>query len=451
MEAGSRNYSSLTCKVDFSKVPPSMATRDPVRVDAELVALVRGRTRAAQEAEVRAALAPLTPTEEKALRKALRAGAGAELGPFGWADVARGVAVEVAAAREVAGYYALRAERDALAAIVGGGAAKRKGKGNAKGEGEGEGKGKAGVEGKVDVDVDGDGDVAGDERPKRRRNSPRRAAQAASGQHAGKLLGLFAYHRDAPLVARALRISLADLNEELDRLKIRRQAFRLTRGTDHDLPAAAPVEGVKSGPPVRRRPKAAPQRAPEPPRSEKELQAEALKTLLSEVGPRRSLLAARLGAAGAPLSDAALLARFRAAGLERELSLRERDLIRALFAKLRASEERVAAELAITPADLRRIVSDRGLSRELTGLRGRLRREALRKKWPGERIEQVLHKRDELRELGILDELDREVAARAGVIWATLKGRKDAFELMAKKLHLTNEDASSLQSLLKLR
>jgi hypothetical protein len=424
-------------------------------VDAELVALVRGRTRAAQEAEVRAALAPLTPTEEKTLRKALRAGTGAELGPFGWADVARGVAVEVAAAREVAGYYALQAERDALAAIVGEGAAKRKGKGNAKGEGEGEGegKGKAGVEGKVDVDVggDGDGDVAGDELPKQRKNSSRRRAQAAAGQHAGKLLGLFAYHRDAPLVARALRISLADLNEELDRLKIRRQAFRLTRGTDHDLPAAAPVEGVKSGPPVRRRPKAAPQRAPEPPRSEKELQAEALKALLSEVGPRRSLLAARLGAAGAPLSDAALLARFRAAGLERELSLRERDLIRALFAKLRASEERVAAELAITPADLRRIVSERGLFRELTGLRGRLRRDALRKKWPGERIEQVLHKRDELRELGILDELDREVAARAGVIWATLKGRKDALELMAKKLHLTNEDASSLQSLLKLR
>jgi len=413
-----------------------MATRDPARVHAELIALVRGRTRAAQEAEVRAALAPLTPTEEKTLRKALRAGTGAALGPFGWADVARGVAVEVAAAREVAGYYALQAERDALAAMVGAGAAKRKR--NAKGEAEG-----------VGVEVDGDGDAAGDEVRKRRKRSPQRTAAAA--QHAGKLLGLFAYHRDAPLVARALRISLADLNQELDRLNIRRQAFRLTRGTDHDLPAAAPVAGVKSGPPVRRRPKAAPQLAPEPPRSEKELQAEALKTLLSEVGPRRSLLAARLGAAGAPLSDAALLARFRAAGLERELSLRERDLIRALFAKLRASEERVAAELAMTVAELRRIVSERGLFRELTGLRGRLRRDALRKKWPGERIEQVLHKRDELRELGILDELDREVAARAGVIWATLKGRKDALELMAKKLHLTNEDASSLQTLLKLR
>jgi hypothetical protein len=169
------------------------------------------------------------------------------------------------------------------------------------------------------------------------------------------------------------------------------------------------------------------------------------------VGPRRSLLAARLGAGGAPLSDAALLARFRAAGLERELSLRERDLIRALFAKLRASEERVAAELAMTPVDLRRIISERGLFRELTGLRDRLRRDALRKKWPGERIEQVLHKREELRELGILDELDREVAARAGVIWATLKGRKDALELMAKKLHLTSENASRLQKLLDLR
>src|SRR5713226_4962286 len=180
-----------------------MATRDPGKVDAELVALVRERTRGAQEAEVRAALAPLTPAEEKTLRQALRAEAGAELGPFGWADVARGVAVELATAREYAGYYVLQVERDALAAMIGGGAAKRKGKGNAKGEGEGEGegerqrKGKAGIEGKVGVD--GRGDVAGDEIPRQRKSPPRRREQAASGQHARQLLGLFAYHRDAPL------------------------------------------------------------------------------------------------------------------------------------------------------------------------------------------------------------------------------------------------------------
>jgi hypothetical protein len=157
------------------------------------------------------------------------------------------------------------------------------------------------------------------------------------GARARELLGLFAYHRDAPLVARALRVSLSELNDELDRLKIRRKAFRLTRGTDHDLPAAAPVGGSRSGPPVRRRPKSpAAAAAPWAPRSEKDEQSRALKALLSELGPRRAVLAARLGA-GAPLSDAALLARFRAAGLERELSLRERDLLRALWSKHKAS------------------------------------------------------------------------------------------------------------------
>src|SRR5260221_2479948 len=96
-----------------------MATRDPSKVDAELVALVRGRSRAAKEAEVRAALSPLLPAEEMALRKSLRAETRAQLGPVGWADGARGVLVEVAAAREAAGYYALLAERGALSALVG--------------------------------------------------------------------------------------------------------------------------------------------------------------------------------------------------------------------------------------------------------------------------------------------------------------------------------------------
>ena len=169
------------------------------------------------------------------------------------------------------------------------------------------------------------------------------------------------------------------------------------------------------------------------------------------MGPRRSLLAARLGAAGAPLSDAALLARFRAAGLERELSLRERDLIRALWARHKASEARVAAELASTPEELRRIAKERGIDRELAALRDKLRREARRAKWPDARIAQVLHQREELGGLGVLEELDREVAARTGVIWSTLKGKRDALELLGKKLRLTPADAVQLQRLLDLR
>ena len=394
-------------------------TRDPAKVDAELVALVRGRSRTAGDAEVRAALSPLTAAQEKALREALRSGARG-LGPFGWADVARGVTAEVARAREMAGYYALQAERDVLAALV---------------------KGKD-----VAVDVEGDAPPKPAPSPPPKRRTPR----DANSRRTQDLLGLFAYHRDAPLVARALRISLSDLNTELDRLKIRRKAFRLTRGNDHDL-SSAPVEAGRSGPPRRRRPKAAEEPAAPPPRSEKDEQAQALKELLSEMGPRRALLSARLGAAGAPLSEAALLARFRAAGLERELSLRERDLIRALWAKHKASEARVAAELSSTPEDLRRIARERGLDRELAALRDKLRREARRAKWPDARIAQVLHQRDELGGLGVLEELDREVAARTGVIWSTLKGKRDALELLGKKLRLTPADAVKLQQLLDLR
>jgi len=39
---------------------------------------------------------------------------------------------------------------------------------------------------------------------------------------------------------------------------------------------------------------------------------------------------------------------------------------------------------------------------------------------------------------------------RAGVIWTTLRGKRDALDLFAKKLHLTREDALRLQKLLHL-
>ena len=170
-----------------------------------------------------------------------------------------------------------------------------------------------------------------------------------------------------------------------------------------------------------------------------------LRALLGEVGPRRDALAARLGVSGG-----ALLARFRAAGLERELALRERDLIRALWAKHRASESKVASELNLTPRALRDLIIERGLSRELAAQRDRIRREALRKRWPRERIEQVLDQREELRELGILEGLEREVSVRAGVIWNSLRGKRDALDLFAKKLRLSRAEAVRLQRLLQL-
>jgi len=74
---------------------------------------------------------------------------------------------------------------------------------------------------------------------------------------AEQLLALFAWHRDAPLVARSLGLSLDELDAQLDELKLRRKAYRLARGSEFDLPLARAVPGARSGPPVRRRPRAA--------------------------------------------------------------------------------------------------------------------------------------------------------------------------------------------------
>ena len=371
--------------------------QDPPTLDDELVASVRIHTERVDEAEIRAALAPLSRSEQEKLERLLRNAQTVKLGPFGWADVARGTPVEVAAAREVSGYYALLAERDALAALV----------------------------------------------PPEKLRRRKRAAASERAQH---LLGLFAYHRDAPLVARALRVSLETLDAELFSLGIRAKAYRLARGTDAQMPKAAAVV-APSGPPVRRRSRGATPQPPAPQPAVRPADGEAamLRAVLAEVGPRRPALAERLGTSGG-----ALLARFRAAGLERELALRERDLIRALWSKHRGSEAKVAAELNVAPPDLRELLVERGLSRELEAQRDRLRRQALRRKWPRERIEQVLDQRDELRELGILEGLDREVSVRAGVVWNSLRGKRDALDLFAKKLRLSRADAVRLQKLLHL-
>src|SRR5256884_8455535 len=180
---------------------------------------------------------------------------------------------------------------------------------------------------------------------------PRLSRTAAQGRRARAehLLALFAWHRDGPLVARSLGLSLDELHEQLDELKLRRKAYRLARGSESDMPAARALPGAPSGPPVRRR--ARPARAEPTPAptaesapSETDVyasisaqpaqaarrgavneQASELLAVLAEVGPRRGALGVRLGGPGHPLPERVLLARFRAAGLEREPRPRERD------------------------------------------------------------------------------------------------------------------------------
>ena len=396
--------------------------RDADRVPEDLIAGVREMTESAADSEIRAALSGLSRKEEVQLRELLRDPPPGRFGPFAWADLARGISPQVAAARELSGYYELQAERDTLAAMV------REEKGA-----------------QISRPVPSAAARWPEPAAPRKRSAPRGSAareeRAARTQH---LLGLFAYHRDAPLVERALQTSLEALNEELDALGIRRQAYRITRGTDAQMPIASPV-AAPAGPPVRRRTHApGPPPSPAPPQDEGE--PAMLRAVLSEVGPRRPLLAERLGVEGR-----ALLARFRAAGLERELALRERDLIRALYSRHRGAEAKVAAELGIAPEALRDVVVERGLARELQSMRDRFRREALRSRWPRERIEQVLHRREELQDLGLLERLEKEVTVRAGVIWRSLSGKRDALDLLAKKLRLSREDAVRLQKLLDLR
>src|SRR5712664_104158 len=93
--------------------------------------------------------------------------------------------------------------------------------------------------------------------PKARSGRGTRPVDQDRRARAELLLSLFAWHRDAPLVARSLGLSLDELYAELDDLKLRRKAYRLTRGSEFDLPLARAVPGAPSGPPVRRRARAA--------------------------------------------------------------------------------------------------------------------------------------------------------------------------------------------------
>jgi hypothetical protein len=405
--------------------------RDPISVPEDLVQGIRALTDGADEAGIRVALASLTPPEEKHLRRLLASPPPGRFGPLAWADLARGTDPQVAAARELSGYYTLLAERDTLATLLKNRGPARPPNPKTKALKPGPGR-----------EPEREPETETGPEPGSRGHT--RAAAKDRADRIQHLLGLFAYHRDAPLVARSLHLPLEDLNRELDALRIRRKAYRLARGSDTQMPLASPVPSPR-GPPVRRRTRTAPAPAAPPEPARAPTDQDTLRAALAEAGPRRALLAARLGVGGR-----ALLARFRAAGLERELALRERDLIRALYSRHRGAEGKVAEELRITPEELRDLVAERGLSRDLASLRQGFRREALRLRWPKDRIEQVLNRREELQELGVLEGLEREVSVRASVIWNSLQGKQDALDLFARKLRLTREDAIRLQKLLHL-
>ena len=293
------------------------------------------------------------------------------------------------------------------------------------------------------------------------RLSSSRAAASGRQRRSEELLGLFAWHKDAPLVARALRLTLDELQAELDDLGIRRKAFRLVRGVPGDVPRARQLPGVASGPPVRRRahppePAAtlgAPPEATAPPAERSAApdvaaQAKKLRTLLGEIGPRRRALAKELGSKGRPLSTPVLLARFRAAGLERELGQRERDLLRALFARHRGGERKVAGDLELSLDELKTLVRERGLAREIEAMRERYRGEARKADWPSAQLSNLALRRAWLEDLGIHAELSSGAVQRAGRVWEKARRSKDPVQALRRELRIGPAEARVLRDLL---
>jgi len=287
-----------------------------------------------------------------------------------------------------------------------------------------------------------------------------RAAARERRKRAEDLLGLFAWHKDGPLVARALRLTLDELQAELDDLGIRRKAFRLARSGPEDLPRATPLPGALAGPPVRRRahpprPAAKVETPPEPdapvrpPASASDVNAQArkLRSLLREIGPRRNALAKALGTKGRPLTTPVLLARFRAAGLERELGQRERDLLRALFARHRGGERKVAEDLDVSVEELRTLVRDRGLTREVETMRERYRGEARKAAWPSGQLANLGLRRGWLEDLGIQAELARLAVERARPAWEKAQRSKDPIQALRKELRIGALEARILRDL----
>ena len=112
----------------------------------------------------------------------------------------------------------------------------------------------------------------------------------------------------------------------------------------------------------------------------------------------------------------------------------------------------MAKALGISDAELHALIAERSLSRELDGLRERYRRGARQDfRWPRDRIEQVLREREYLEDLGVWEELHREVDVRAKLLWKDVRKKPDALELLQKTLRITPHEARELRRLFDLR
>lgn len=249
--------------------------------------------RATTEAEVRRTLEPLDAQQLDAVRRLARGGLTAPLGPDALVDVVQGTPVHVASARELGGYYAMKAERDALATV----AARTQGlSAPATADDEEELDEDDFDDEDLDLDEDELVDAWSDDFDDDDEDAERAAADAAA-QHAGNdfsddeaeeadeyepieeeekqaprkkkrtpptkesreqeqiLMTLFAYHRDAVRVAQELGIGLQELADRIEELGLRRRIHRLLeQTTDIDVFAPSRVTpSVESPAPVVRK------------------------------------------------------------------------------------------------------------------------------------------------------------------------------------------------------
>lgn len=343
-------------------------------------------------------------------------------------------------------------------------------------------------------------------------------ARTPQQARADELLTLYAYHRDTPLVAKALRLSLAELEAEVDALHLRRKVGQLVRGSGHLMPVAQSRPGAESGPSVRRRkggekplakPAEAPpheERAPQrdaapspparswgppdgqlrehvntprvrgakrqapareprpapdakpaapkaPPLRARSFSTEDLRALLRDFGPRRHRLQEAMGPPGKPLPVPLLLNAFRDAGLEREFGQRERDLVRGLVSLHKGLFGPVAKELALDLPRLEQLVKERGLTRELEGVREKYKAQARSKRWPHDQLAQLLTERERLEDLGLFEELKDAAGQRVLKSWSRDPQAPQPARLqrLGKELRLGPADARKLAELLALR
>jgi hypothetical protein len=179
--------------------------------------------RAVDDAELERALDGLPSADLKAVRLTARQPIDARpLGPQAIVDISRGVAPSLAAAREISGYYELRAERDALATI-----ARR------------DRPAPAVVAAPPPAPVAAMKPAPSVEPLPAPVPAPR-AAKApvddASKLDSQRMMTLFAYHRDAVRVAQEMGFDMAELNGRIEALGLRRRINRLLESTtDIDL------------------------------------------------------------------------------------------------------------------------------------------------------------------------------------------------------------------------